>query len=101
MKETVENLRRKPSRMLTLTEIQDMKLIPWARDGRTIRRLIELDYRHANYLESHIRGKGTQRRYWVSSHGLINYLKVYGPVMDKHTKRYGRRKSKDRRSAKN
>lgn len=81
MEHTVEALKKHPGKEYTLVEIKAMCLIPWARDDRTVRKIISADLRGANLLRAKIYGIGTQRRYIVPKGGLIKYLQTYGPAL--------------------
>lgn len=81
MKDMVDSLKKHPSKTFTLTEIAQQGLLPWARDGRTIRKVIEADFEGANILQAIVRGEGNQRRYLVTARNLIKYLQIYGPAL--------------------
>lgn len=79
MNKKVDFIKKNKIKAYTLTEIRDLKLIPWARNGRTIRKVIAAD--SMNLLKAKVIGVGSQRRYIVPANGLIKYLQTYGPVM--------------------
>lgn len=93
LERVVETLKRSPKREYTIEEIAGMQLIPWARDPRTIRRIILIDSK--GDLDATVSGKGTQRRYLVKGSNIIKYLRKYGPVLMHTTRKpkqtYGRR----------
>ncbi len=81
MKNTVEFLKTQRVKEFTLTEIEALALIPWAKNGRTIRKCIEADIAGENLLEARAWGVDSQRRYSVSRKGLLKYLQTYGPAL--------------------
>jgi len=83
----VEALKRSPKRELSVEDIREMQAMPWARDARTIRKMIELDAKGANVLGAKIAGYSTQKRYAVQRSRLIKYLRMYGPVLMHHARR--------------
>lgn len=97
LERVVETLKRSPKREYTIEEIAGMQLIPWARDPRTIRRIILIDSKGAKDLAAEITGKATQRRYLVKGSNIIKYLRKYGPVLMHTTRKpkqtYGRDKN--------
>lgn len=94
MKEQVENLRR--NKVYTLTEIT--RYMPWAKNGRTVRKILEADRKGPNLLNVQITGTASQRRYLVEGKYLISYLKINGPslmaLVRKPKQIYGKRKTK-------
>lgn len=86
LERAVETLKRSPKREYTIEEIRELRLIPWARDVRTIRKIILLDSKGEKLLAAKITGKDSQRRYLVRGAQIIKYLKKYGPVL-MHTAR--------------
>lgn len=86
LERVTETLKRSPKREYTIEEIQEGEFIPWARDPRTIRKIIMLDSKGEGILDAAITGKGTQRRYLVKGSNIIKYLRKYGPVL-MHTAR--------------
>lgn len=79
MRSIVETLKRDPKRKYTLAEIQAMRMMPWAKNGRTIRKILDADRSGPNLLKSKITGTASQRRYLVEGRHLISYLQEYGP----------------------
>lgn len=75
MKKLIEFLRREPERKYNLKEIEEFNLIPWARNGRTIRNLLE---KKRSALKVRITGEGSHRRYSIKGVYLISYLEAYG-----------------------
>lgn len=74
-------LRKDPLRWYSLTEIEDLGLIPWAKSDRTIRKVIDNDLRGEKLLGSRVVGTGKQRRYTIQAAGIIKYLEAYGPAL--------------------
>jgi hypothetical protein len=81
MKDKVEALLKQRHGWLTLADIVKLQLIPWARDARTVRKLIDADAMGKNVLKAKVDGKSTQRRYLVRSTALTRYIEIYGPAM--------------------
>lgn len=81
MKDIVESLKKEPKRYISLAEIASKRLMPWARDGRTIRTLLEKDRKGLNLLNARMTGAGSRRRYMVRAENLINYLLTSGPYL--------------------
>lgn len=81
MKNIVELLRKKPRATYTLTDVERLGLIPWARNGRTIRKAIDADFEGGNLLGAIVTGAASQRRYLLPARGLIKYLQTYGPAL--------------------
>lgn len=95
LERAVEALKRSPKREYTIEEIREAQLIPWARDARTIRKIVILDSKGEKLIDAKITGKDTQRRYLAKGANIIKYLRKYGPVL-MHTARkpkqtYGKR----------
>lgn len=97
MEDKVEFLKSNPTKAYTLTDIEVLGLIPWAHNGRTIRKAIETDLGGANLLQATVTGLGSQRRYTVTKKGLLKYLQIYGPALmatvRKPKQTYGGKKS--------
>lgn len=81
MKKTVDFLKKDPSRQYTLADFEKLKLLPWARDQRTVKKLLDADKKGSNVLKAKITGTASQRRYLVEGTNLINYLLTYGPIL--------------------
>lgn len=94
MKATVEVLRR--NKVYTLKDVAEV--MPWAKNGRTVRKILEADKKGPNLLHCKITGTASQRRYLVEGRHLINYIKNYGPALmstvRKPKQKYVRNKSK-------
>lgn len=97
MKDIVETLKKHPRKTYSLVDVVSLKLMPWARDGRTVRRLIDEDFAGANLLQATVTGAATQRRYLLTGRGIIKYLQTYGPALmgtvRKNRKTYGKKRS--------
>lgn len=81
MKSQVELLKKNPRKLYNITEIEELKLIPWARNNRTLLKIIDADKRGANLLRVEIVGVSKGRRYLVPAGGIIKYLQIYGPAL--------------------
>lgn len=77
MKEAIDTLRK--NRVYTLKEITHF--MPWAKNGRTVRKILNADMHGPNFLHCEITGTGKGRRYLVQGKYLISYLKEYGPLL--------------------
>jgi len=99
LERAVEALKRSPKRVLSVEDIREMQAMPWARDARTIRKMIELDAKGERVLAAKIVGLSTQKRYAVQRAHLIKYLRKYGPVLMHHARKpkqlYGNRKTSE------
>lgn len=95
MKEIVENLRRHPAKIYTLQDIEREKLIPGARNFRTIKKLVEADLAGPNILRAVPRDGGNKTHYAVRGRNIIKFLNTYGHVLvtGAQAKRYGRKAS--------
>lgn len=81
MKDQVEALLKRQHRWLTLADIARLKLIPWARDARTIIKMIDADAAGKNILGATVDGKRSQRRYLIRGTAVTRYVEMYGPIM--------------------
>lgn len=81
MRNPVEFLQKNPTEWYTLTSLEKLGLIPWARNARTIRKIIDADKRTGNILEARVTGSATKRRYLVRRDTLLEYLLTYGPIL--------------------
>lgn len=79
MRETIQAL--KPKHQYTLMEIARDGIIPWARDHRTIIKLIENDANGAQLLAANVTGAGRQRRYTIEGKNLKKYLTRTAPLL--------------------
>lgn len=104
MEAPVEALQK--SRVYTLAEIT--RFMPWAKDGRTMRKILDADMHGPNVLRCEITGTGKGRRYLVQGRHLISYLKIYGPALmstvrkpKQHARKQGEKREKDSGSRSN
>ena len=65
----------------TVTELVRMQAFPWARDHRTIIKMITEDLAGENILRAEVSGSGRQRRYQIHGTHIINYIQKYGAVL--------------------
>lgn len=94
MRNTVEFLKKDPEREYTATEIRRLGLLPWARDSRTIARILQ-----SGGLKARVTGKDTQKRYLVKGAVIISHINQCGPVL-MHTVRrniWQKKKARKRR----
>lgn len=95
MENIVEFLKKEPKKEYTITDFVKFNLVPWARDGRTVEKILKADHNGSDILHAKITGTDTYRRYLVQGRYIINYLQIYGPhmmVMVRQPKIYGRTK---------
>ncbi len=101
MKKQVEILQKSPSRVYGLMDFKTLSLLPWAKDERTVRKILEQDKKGSNILHAKITGTGSNRRYLVEGRYIIKYLQIYGPALmgtvRKPKKIYGKRRKGGRR----
>jgi hypothetical protein len=87
-----------PTRTYSLQDIKILELFPWAKDNRTIRKILEeKKYFGASTLKPKIVGSSNRRRYSVKGSNIINYIKIYGPWLIttvRKTKQYDNRKNR-------
>lgn len=81
MREQVEYLKRHRSSELSLQDIRSQNLVPWARDFRTLGKMIKQDFFGENLLEARIEGEGRQARYFIRASNLLTYIETYGPYL--------------------
>lgn len=71
----------KPKQTYSIADLVDMEAMPWARDHRTIRKLIEQDRTSEDILQARIQGEGKRKRYLIQGKNISNYIKKYGPAL--------------------
>lgn len=71
----------KPKRIYTASDIVTGAYFPWARNYRTVLKLIENDMAGENILQAVEEGEGRQRRFQIQGRNIIKYIKKYGPVL--------------------
>lgn len=81
MREQVEYLKGNPEREYSIAEIREHRLMPWARDYRTIGKAIKRDFFGENKLQARIEGEGRQARYYIRGKHLLAYIEIYGPYL--------------------
>ena len=69
------------AREYSLLEIEKLGIIPWAKDIRTIRKLVKRDIWEDNIFKAMIRGGGHATRYSIIGRNIIAYLQKNGEVM--------------------
>ena len=62
-------------------EIHEAGFFPWAKNQRTVQRIVEADRNGENMLQSEVSGEGRLRRYKVTGKHLKKFLEKYGPGM--------------------
>ena len=91
--DTMEEMTQvEPKRTYTATDIAREGLIPWARDAKTIAKILA-----SGVIETEVTGESTQKRYSVKGSKLKKYLKQYGPAL-MHTARKPKSYGKESRS---
>ena len=81
MKKTVAQLQKDPEKIYTLADFETLGLLPWAKNQRTVKKILEVDKKRLNVFKVKIVGEGNQRRYYVKGKNIINYLTTYGPAL--------------------
>ncbi len=79
MEDVVEILRKDSQKVYTVDNIQRMKLMPWARNSRTIVKILQADIQGPNFLGTQITGTDKHTCYLVPKKQLIKYLQIHGP----------------------
>lgn len=82
MQEKIDYLKKFAEVEFSSQEIRTQGLFPWARNDRTIVKLIERDTTSGeNILRARIEGEGRQRRYFIKGRQIIKYIEKYGPAL--------------------
>ena len=68
-----------PDRTYTLRSISKERLFPWAKDRRTIVKIVKKDYWGSNMLRAEISGEGLNAEYAIKGRNIIKFLRKYGP----------------------
>lgn len=77
----------KPSTKLTINTIVKQHLLPWAKDERTVKKIIRADLHGPNILKADT--GDIKSVYIVEARNLNRYIKAYGPAfMYKYDKDY-------------
>jgi len=97
----MSNTKVNPNKKYTATEIKRLGLLPWAKDSRTIAKILDSGVLKAK-IQKPDASKVTQKRYQVLGKDIIIYIKTYGPalMLTVKTKKYGERKQKGKKSRK-
>ncbi|MES2216663.1 MAG: hypothetical protein V4481_05215 [Patescibacteria group bacterium] len=95
-KPEIEEIDRKM--VYTLKHVNDLRLIPWANNYNTLRRLIKLDSERGNILKVVKKGSGRLTRYEIEGLNIINYVKKFGPGAMLMTRKPKQKYGKKRRS---
>lgn len=83
MQELIETLAGDPKREYAIADVKRMGLIPWARNYRTLQKIVVQDFFGENVLEARIEGEGRQVRYLMKGANIIKFIKRYGPMARK------------------
>lgn len=70
-----------PKRIYTASDLVTGAYLPWARNIRTVKRMIDTDMAEENILQAIVEGEGRQRRYQLQGKNIIKYIKRYGPAL--------------------
>jgi hypothetical protein len=70
-----------PKRIYTASDLVTGAYLPWARNIRTVKKLVDNDMAGENILNATIDGEGRQRRYQIEGKNIIKYIKKYGPAL--------------------
>ena len=68
-----------PDYVYDMKQVHDLRLIPWANNYATLRRLVDIDKERGDILKTKKTGQGTRIRYEIQGINIINYVKKYGP----------------------
>lgn len=71
----------KPKQMYSVRDLETMGTFPWAKDNRTIIKLIEQDMKADNILQATKTGSGRQTRYQMQGANINKYIKKYGAIL--------------------
>lgn len=77
-----------------LRDLSRFKIFPWARNYRTIRRIVDTDLAGENILHARVEGEGQGRRYYIRGSEIIKYINKYGPALmarARKPKQYGKK----------
>jgi hypothetical protein len=70
-----------PEKEYGLMELQAAGFFPWAKNTRTLVKIIENDRNGENMLRAKVTGEGRLRRYRVKGKHVKKFLEKYGPGM--------------------
>lgn len=96
-----------PEKIYSRMDIEEMRLMPWAKNGRTICKFIDADIVGKNILDAAVTGEGGRRRYQIKAKNLIKFLEQYGQLLLEFARKpqryYGKKErnnnGRDQRSA--
>lgn len=71
--------RVEPAKEYNLSNIRDEALFPWAKDIRTIRKIVKRDGTDKNILKCATTGTGRALDYKIKGKNIILFLELYGP----------------------
>lgn len=78
MKKQVDFIKKNKVKEYTIEDIRTLRLIPWAHNFRTIKKII---VGSKNSLKARMVGTEKQPRYLIPATGIIKYLQTYGPAL--------------------
>jgi hypothetical protein len=81
MVQSKKSIRIEPEREYGLMEIHEAGFFTWAKNQRTVQRIVEADRNGENMLKAEVSGEGRLRRYRVKGKHLKKFLEKYGPGM--------------------
>lgn len=81
MRIMINDLKKEPSKKLSVADIKRGGYMPWATHHRTIVGILRADQIGPNILKATVEGEGSQQRYTVVAKNLIKYLTAYGDVL--------------------
>ena len=88
--------RIEPNRKYTLMDIVGLQL-PFARNYRTVRSLVDLDRQGANVMQAQVTDAGGHQRTLVRGSRLLKYLQTYGQILQRKArqpkKQHGKKRS--------
>ncbi len=68
-----------PEREYNLSNIITDAIFPWARDIRTVRKIVMRDHGGEKVLRAKITGSGRSLEYRIKGENIIKFLEKYGP----------------------
>lgn len=81
MQAAVDMLHKTRNTEYTVEGIRAMGLFPWARNARTIVKIIKLDMEGDNELRARVEGEKNGKRYFIKGKDILSYIERYGAVL--------------------
>ena len=71
-----------PDKIYNLSHITGQGLFPWARNIRTVRKVVNRDHQTENMLRTVMTGEGRALDYKIKGKNIIKFLEKYGPGLN-------------------